>query len=197
MEEPITPIQPTTTAPKKSSNSWLDTLRFILIALVIIIPLRFFVVTPFLVSGHSMDPSFQDGEYLLIDRLSYFLHEPNRGDVVIFRYPKNPSVYYIKRIIGLPGETVHIDHGNVTITTKAGESITLNEPYVVNDDTTYTKDSTLGTDEYFVMGDNRPRSSDSRFWGTLPRANIVGRALVRLLPPSGIGIFPGSFTQAP
>ncbi|MBU2330402.1 signal peptidase I, partial [Patescibacteria group bacterium] len=118
-----------------------------------------------------------------------------RGDVAIFRYPNNPSVFYIKRIIGLPGETVHIDKGVTTVTKTDGTTLTLDESYVVSEDATYSLDRTLGEDQFFVMGDNRPKSSDSRSWGALPREDLMGRAYVRLLPPGKWGILPGAVTE--
>ncbi len=170
----------------------LFTLAFLII--VVVIPIRFFVVSPFVVDGESMHPTFENLDYLIVDELRYDIWAPARGDVIVFRYPGNPSIFYIKRVIGLPGETVAINKGIVTITTVDGKSLTLTEPYIVNEDATYTKSSSLNADEYFVMGDNRPNSSDSRIWGVLPRANIIGRVDVRLLPVSLIGFFPGAAT---
>jgi signal peptidase I len=139
-----------------------------------------------------MDPTFQNGEYLIVDELSYHLGDPTRGDVIVFRYPRNPSEYFIKRVIGLPNEVVTIRNGAVSVTKKDGSMVPLSEPYIVHSgngtDATYT----LGSGEYFVMGDNRPESSDSRTWGLLPRDNIVGRAFVRLLPLNTVSILPGS-----
>ena len=120
---------------------------------------------------------------------------PARGDVIIFRYPNDPNIFYIKRIVGLPGETVHIDHGQTTVSKADGTTVTLDDSFVVAEDATYTEDSSLGADQYFVMGDNRPRSSDSRIWGPLPRKNIVGRAYLRLLPTSQVGVLPGVATE--
>lgn len=169
-----------------------EILTFIVLAVVIVVPIRFFIAQPFVVEGESMHPTFESGDYLVVDELTYHLSEPKRGDVVIFRYPGDPSVFYIKRIIGLPGETVHVDHGKTSISKKDGSTVILNETYVVAEDATYTLDSTLGNDQYFVMGDNRPRSSDSRVWGPLPRGDMVGRAFIRLLPVTGIGMLPGA-----
>ena len=167
----------------------LFTLAFIII--VVVIPIRLFVISPFVVDGESMHPTFENLDYLIVDEAVYRLKSPARGDTIVFRYPGNPSVFYIKRIIGLPGETVAINHGAVTITTTNGQSLILDEPYIVDEDATYTKTTTLSEDEYFVMGDNRPNSSDSRVWGVLPRADIIGRVDLRLLPVTKIGFFPG------
>lgn len=172
----------------------LFTLAFLII--IVVIPVRLFVVSPFVVDGESMHPTFENFDYLIVDELVYMFKAPARGDVVVFRYPQNPSVFYIKRIIGLPGETVSINKGEVTIKTVTGEKKTLAEPYVVVEDASYSKEYVLAAGDYFVMGDNRPNSSDSRYWGPLPRKNIIGRVDVRLLPLSEIGLFPGSTRYA-
>lgn len=168
----------------------LFTLAFLII--VVVIPIRIFVVSPFVVDGESMHPTFENLDYLIVDEAVYNITSPARGEVIVFRYPHNPSIFYIKRIIGLPGETIAINKGVLTATTVDGKILTLPEPYIVNEDATYTKTTTLGANEYFVMGDNRPNSSDSRTWGILPRANIIGRVDLRLLPVSKIGFFPGA-----
>lgn len=178
------------------SDTWKGLLKDLftlaLLVVVVVIPIRAFVVSPFIVDGSSMHPTFENLDYLVVDELVYDFKAPARGDVIVFRYPRNPSVFYIKRIIGLPGETVSINHGAVTITTAAGEKLTLTEPYVVSEDATYTKNVSLNPGEYFVMGDNRPNSSDSRIWGPLPQKDIVGRVDLRLLQVSRSGFFPGA-----
>ncbi len=194
MPEETKPIVPL----KKNSfrqEAW-ETVRFLLIAFAIVIPIRIFVAQPFIVSGSSMDPTFQNGQYLIVDELSYNIGNPARGDVIVFKYPKNPSQYFIKRVIGLPGETVNIDTtGHVSIKDKDGNSVALNEPYVV-----YPSDqassSTLGADQYFVMGDNRAGSFDSRAWGPVARNLIIGKAFLRLLPVNSISVLPGQFRQS-
>lgn len=170
-----------------------------LLIVVIVLPLRAFVVSPFVVDGESMHPTFENLDYLIVDEIIYDLHSPQRGDVIVFRYPGDLSVFYIKRIIGLPGETVSISHGAVTILKTDGTSTTLSEPYVVDEDATYSKSVTLNAGEYFVMGDNRPNSSDSRVWGPLPKKDIVGRVDLRLLPLSQASFAPGeaSYAAAP
>lgn len=162
-----------------------------LLIIVVVIPIRVFVISPFIVEGESMHPTFENLDYLVVNELIYYFHAPARGDVIVFRYPNNPSIFYIKRIIGLPGDTVSIDHGVVTVTAAKGEVLQLQEPYIVNEDATYTKDTILAEGDYFVMGDNRPNSSDSRFWGSLPRKDIIGRVDLRLLPLSHVSLFPG------
>ena len=163
-----------------------------LLIVIVVIPIRIFVISPFVVDGESMHPTFENLDYLIVDELLYDVRAPARGDVIVFRYPGNPSIFYIKRIIGLPGETVSINHGIVSIRTTSGTTITLSEPYIVNEDATYTKDVSLNPGEYFVMGDNRPNSSDSRVWGPLPRKDIIGRVDLRLLPVARSGFFPGA-----
>ena len=168
---------------------------FIVLAVVIVLPIRLFVAQPFVVDGESMHPTFENGDYLIVDELTYHFEAPQRGDVIVFRYPGDTKIFYIKRIVGLPGETVHINSGQVSITETNGTNITLNEPYAVPDDATYTLNTTLGPGNYFVMGDNRPESSDSRVWGPLPSYDIIGRVFLRLLPANEIGVLPGKSTQ--
>jgi signal peptidase I len=172
-----------------------DLVKFALIALLIVIPVRIFIAQPFVVRGASMEPTFESGEYLIVDQLSYRISEPERGDVIILRYPKDESVYFIKRIIGLPGETVELVGSSVLIKpVGTGETpITLDESYIgegrlQNEYGVYH----LEDDEYFVMGDNRGESSDSRSWGLLPAHDVVGKALVRLLPIHRFELFPGT-----
>ena len=180
---------------KFPGNAVKEILSFLVLAIPIVLILRFFIAQPFVVEGESMHPTFESGDYLIVDELSYRFHTPQRGDVIVFRYPGDPSIFYIKRVIGLPGETVHIEHGKVTITKADGSTLVLDESYVVAEDATYTENSAIGPGEYFVMGDNRPKSSDSRVWGLLPDKDIIGRAFLRLLPAGEIGIFPGAATE--
>jgi signal peptidase I len=170
-----------------------EIIRFSIIALLIVIPIRMFVAQPFIVSGASMETTFHSGEYLIVDQISYHLHEPSRGDVIIFRYPRDPSKFFIKRIIGLPGDTVVIEDGIVTITNEANpDSFTLDEPYAETMPPAAKMTEVLGEREYFVMGDNRDESSDSRTWGVLQEERIIGRAWMRLFPPTVIDYLPGA-----
>lgn len=178
-------------APQKSSL-W-EFVRYAVIALVIVIPFRIFIAQPYVVSGSSMDPTFKDADYLIVDQISKRFEEPQREAVVIIRYPKDTSKFFIKRLIGFPGETIEIKNGVVTIYNEENKSgLKLSEPYVV-----YQKNENfsakLGNDEYFVMGDNRAGSSDSRAWGTLPKKYIIGRPIIRLLPVNKIDLWPGIF----
>lgn len=167
-------------------NVW-DSAKLFLVSLAIIVPIRAYVVQPFFVRGASMVPSFLDGEYLIIDELSYDTHlRPlQRGDVIVFRYPLDHSQYYIKRVIGLPGERVRIAEGQVTIFhARSPRGVVLDEsPYLAASETTRgTVDLQLKSDEVFILGDNRDHSSDSRSWGPLPVDLIIGRAWVRAFP---------------
>jgi signal peptidase I len=188
-EETISPPSQNAPQDKSSSHFWKELLKLVFLALVIVVPFRLYIAQPFIVDGASMDPTFEDGEYLIVDELSYRFREPERGEVLIFKYPKDPSKYFIKRVIGLPGERVSIVNGKVVIfNDEHPEGLTLAEPYVVlekNENNSFT----LGEGEYFVMGDNRLQSADSRLWGTVPRKNIIGRPIVRFIPPA---LFPGA-----
>lgn len=171
-----------------------DLVKFALIALLIVIPIRIFIAQPFIVRGASMEPTFQGGEYLIVDQLSYRFEEPARGDVIILRYPLDESVFFIKRIIGLPGETVEIVGDAIVIQPiGGGVPITLDESYIPDDRLQNEYGVyTLGEEEYFVMGDNRKESSDSRSWGPLPEDDVIGKALIRLLPFTRVEVNPGS-----
>lgn len=169
--------------------SW-ELFKVVLISLVIIIPVRYFLIKPFYVKGASMEPSFYDREYLIIDELSYRLGEPERGDSVVFKYPIDPSQFFIKRIIGMPGERVKISDGAVTIYNQSNpEGIILNEPYLAPGvKTLQDTDTELKTDEYFLLGDNRTASLDSRAFGPVKRHFIVGRTLLRGWPIDQFGL---------
>ncbi len=148
---------------EKRGGFW-DFIKFAAIAVLIVVPIRMWIAQPFIVYGSSMEPTFKNGDYLIVDELSYRFRPPKKDEVVIFRYPLNQSVYFIKRIVGLPGETIDVD-GKKTL---------------------------LKDGEYFVEGDNRDASSDSRVWGPVSKKLIVGRALVRLWPINQIQVLPGN-----
>ncbi len=173
-------------------NVW-ETAKVFLVSLAIIIPLRAYVVQPFFVRGSSMAPTFENNEYLVIDELTYHvgLRPPQRGDVVVFRYPLDPSQYFIKRIIGLPGERVRIRDGFVTIVSREfPQGVSLDEsPYLPEAERTEgSLDMTLKANEVFLLGDNRNHSSDSRSWGPLSEDLLVGRALLRAFPFRRFGL---------
>ena len=131
----------------------------------------------FQVRGSSMEPALHDGQYLLISKLTYWVHPPERGDVIVFHPPRNPGDDYIKRIVGLPGERVEIQSGRVSV-----NGVLLEEPYIANSGS-YSGAWELGDGEYFVLGDNRRNSSDSHTWGVFPGDNVVGKAWLCYWPP--------------
>ena len=143
-----------------------------------------------------MLPTFHNGEYLIIDELSYIIGTPSRGDVIVFRYPNDTKRFFIKRIIGLPNEEISIEKGEVTIKNKENpDGFKLTEPYI-NEKFDTTTSFKTGANEYFVLGDNRNRSSDSRVWGTLPKDLIIGRAYLRLLPFEEVSYLPGAYKES-
>lgn len=160
-----------------------ETSETVIIALAAVIVIRSFVAQPFLVSGASMEPNFHNGNYLLIDEITYRFRAPERGEVIIFKYPGEKKEYFIKRIIGLPGETLTIADNQITISPPNQPSFVLAENYLPEATRTFgEKTTTLAANEYFVMGDNRGNSFDSRSWGPLTEDNIVGIARIRLFP---------------
>ena len=136
----------------------------------------------FQVRGSSMEPTLHDGQYLVISKLAYWLKAPGRGDIVVFHPPNGISDDYIKRIVGLPGEQIRIEGGEVLV-----DGVGLEEPYVANQGA-YSGSWKLGNDQYFVLGDNRGNSSDSHMWGTLPEENIIGKAWLCYWPPEMWGL---------
>lgn len=177
----------------RTSNVFTEVLKIAAILILVVVPIRLYVAQPFIVSGASMAPTFATGEYLIVDELSYRFAEPTRGDVIIFRFPHDTSKFFIKRIIGMPGETIRVNRGGVTVVNDAHPNgLELAEPYVTQRMQQQEPIAiTLGPDEYFVMGDNRAASSDSRRWGPLNEDFIVGRAFVRLYPFQSVDVFPG------
>lgn len=185
--------------PKKKESSdvgigsfvW-ELFKILVISMVIIIPFRLYVAEPFIVSGYSMVPNFHDREYLVVNKAGYLMHEPTRGDVVVLKYPKNEKEYFIKRIVGLPGETVRVSQGKViVINSQYPDGHTLDETYLPEGllTTGGMEELTLKEDEFYVLGDNRGASLDSRVWGVLPKKDIVGKAFIRVLPLSKFSIF--------
>lgn len=171
-----------------------ETAKIVVISLAIILPIRYYLVQPFFVKGASMEPNFEDGDYLLIDEISYRFNQPERGDVIIFRYPQDTSQFFIKRIIGLPEETVEIKNNKVIIyNKKTPQGFLLDESYLSSDQQTLgNMVLKLDDNDYFVLGDNRLQSSDSRRWGTVNKSLIVGRAFLRPWPINRITRFEGT-----
>lgn len=172
----------------------METAKIVVISLIVIIGIRTYIMQPFFVSGSSMEPNFHDGDYLIIDELSYEIGEPKRGDVIIFKYPKNPNEYFIKRIIGLPGEKIEISNNTIKIyNNDKPEGFIVEEGKYIpqNNVTTGNFVVEMKNDEFYVLGDNRGASADSRWWGVLERHYIVGKALIRAWPYNNLSIFEG------
>lgn len=170
---------------KKAINFSWEVAKIVIISLAIILPVRYYLIQPFFVRGASMEPNFDNGQYLVVDELSYRFNEPERGTPIVFKYPLDPGQYYIKRIIGLPGEAIEVKDGQVIVYNQAfPEGVILDESGYLSENviTPGNVKIKLGQNEYFVLGDNRKASSDSRQWGVLPRDNIIGRVWVRAWP---------------
>ncbi len=173
----------------------LDFVETIVVSLAIFFAVYIFVAQPHQVNGHSMDPNLQTGEYLLTEKISYRFGEPKRGEIIVFEAPEVACIGsgcdYIKRVIALPGETVQLAEGGIYINgVKLDESEYLAGSVVTNPGA-YTADEreiTLGEDQYFVIGDNRGNSSDSRAWGPIHADDIIGRAFVSYWPVETMGL---------
>lgn len=186
----------------ESVNKWswrsylslfLELVKTIIVSLAIILPIRYFLIQPFMVEGASMQPNFHDRDYLIVNEILYRFKEPERGEVIVFKNPENIKQYFIKRVLATPGESIKIEDGSIYIK-KSGDDIynkVNEEEYLPRDLKTYGNSSeiTLSSDEYFVMGDNRGNSRDSRFFGPLKRNLIVGRVWLRGFPFDQISVF--------
>jgi signal peptidase I len=168
-----------------------DLVKTFIVVMMIAFSIRYFIIQPFVVDGDSMLPNFVNNEYLIAEKISYDFRDPSRGDVVIFRYPKNPEVIYIKRVIGLPGESIEIKNGKVFVTSPGNQQFELAENYLSKSTKTNSYNEGQSSDEFklqikdkefFVLGDNRDHSSDSREWGVLPKGNIIGRVWITVTP---------------
>ncbi|MFA6190549.1 MAG: signal peptidase I [Candidatus Staskawiczbacteria bacterium] len=203
----INSTTPQNKTKKVLSFIW-ELVKIAIIAFVIVAPIRYFLFQPFIVSGLSMAPNFANGDYLIVDEISYRFSSPQRGDVVVFNadFVKGyngedfTNERFIKRVIGLPGDTVDITEGKVEII-KDGKKTILNEKYLPADLKTYgynlageyslstlPKEVILKENEYFVLGDNRLNSYDSRYWGPVPSQYIIGKAAIRVLPITSLSI---------
>lgn len=160
--------------------------KMLALSLAIILPVRYFLIQPFYVKGASMEPNFHDHEYLIIDEISYRFNHPERGDIVVFRYPANPQEYFIKRIIGLPGESIQVKDGAVYIYNLAHpEGFRLQEDYLSPDLKTASSSDAkvlIGPNQFYFMGDNRNASKDSRTFGPVDRSFIIGKVFFRGWP---------------
>lgn len=192
---PGTPASPTEQVPafpdyteQKTKTNWGNAARelveTVLLTLVIFFMIRF-AIENYRIEGYSMEPNFHDGQFLLVNKIQYLLSPPRRGDVIIFRYPLNPKKNFIKRVIGLPGEKVQIQAGKIYV-----NDVRVPEPYPYNFADYDWGPVTIGPDEYFVLGDNRPESSDSHAWGMLPAKDIIGKAWVSYWPYELWGVVP-------
>ncbi len=168
-----------------------EIVKVIIISLAIIVPIRYFLIQPFYVKGASMEPNFLDHEYLIVDQISYRFRDIQRGDVVVFRYPKDPREFFIKRVIGLPGETVIIRNNKVYIyNSQNTEGEAIHESYLPEEiENIGNVTQKIDKDEYFLMGDNRSESLDSRVFGPVNRKNIVGRVFFRGWPLDKIQLY--------
>jgi signal peptidase I len=168
---------------KKFLSFCWELVKVALVALVIVLPIRYFLFQPFLVKGESMEPNFKNGDYLIVDEISYRFRAPQRGEVIVLNFPPNPSQRLIKRIVGLPGESLEIKGGKVSLCQESSCKI-INESAYLPDSLATVGDINikLSNNEYFVMGDNRPNSFDSRRFGILPKSDIIGRVFLRAWP---------------
>ena len=168
-----------------------ELVHVIVISLAIILPIRYFLIQPFYVKGASMEPNFYDHEYLIINEISYRFIDPAHGDIVVFRYPNDPQQYFIKRVIGVPGERIVISDGNVRVyDNDHPDGYVLDESgYIGDQHTPGEKDVILREDEYFLLGDNRVASLDSRVFGAVPGQFVVGKVWFRGWPPERIQFF--------
>lgn len=195
-EEPLIE-RGTSKVPIFIKSGWsflLEVGKVVIISLAIITIVKNFLFQPFYVKGASMEPTFFDREYLIINEISYRFHAPERGDIVVLRYPRDPSQFFIKRVIGLPGEKIDIQNGAVMIyNNEQPEGFLLNESLYLELDvrTTGSGPIQLTADQYFVLGDNRPASLDSRSasLGPVDRSAIIGRAWFRLWPLQRFTVF--------
>ncbi|MFP4514957.1 MAG: signal peptidase I [Parcubacteria group bacterium] len=178
---------------KKFFGFFFEVLKIVLISLAIIVPVRYFLIQPFYVKGASMEPSFHDYEYLIIDEISYRFNEPKRGEVVVFRYPRHPQEYFIKRIIALPGERVEVRNGLVYVYNEENpKGFLLDEEYLHEGTQTHglqNEEVDLKADEYYVLGDNRSASKDSRNFGPVNESFIIGKVWIRGWPIDRFEVF--------
>ena len=181
-------------SPEAPPSTQRSLIVYVVVALALALFIRFYIAAPYVVIGASMEPAFENYHYLIIDRLTYRITGPKRGDIIVLDLPENTSRALIKRVIGLPGDTVVLEGQKVQIVNaEHPDGFTLDEPYLDPSNlggASHTR-VTLGADQYFVLGDNRRVSADSRVWGMLPKDDIVGRVFLRLYPLNEIGILPG------
>jgi len=166
-----------------------DFVKTVATIVILAIIIRVFVIQPYIVEGQSMEQSFHNNDYLITEKISYKIREPKRGEVIIFHPPDNPSVNYIKRVVGLPNDKIEVRAGGVYVNDKK-----IYEPYLTSNEETLNSQKNdyvivLRDDEYFVFGDNRNHSRDSREIGAIPKENVVSRVWFRLLPINKLKAF--------
>lgn len=183
----------TDTNPQGGKTLTRELIEFVLLIVLVVLPFRYFVAEPYIVSGVSMSETFETGHYLIINKFWHKISQPERGDVLVFRSPIEEDKFYIKRVIGLPGETVSITQSRVAVTTESGETIVLEEDSYTSNPTFANVEVSLEEGEYFMMGDNRAQSFDSRAWGPLDESMIRGEPIIRLYPFSQINTMPGRY----
>ena len=192
----LSPVSPEAVPPVVPSR-WSEIVQVVLMTLAIVIPIRLFIANPFKVEGKSMEPTYFDHEYLIIDEISYRFHEPQRGEVVVLHPPTDPGKYFIKRVVAMPNETIEIIQGKVKIFNTAHPTgwtldetsyFDLSELSKSEQEMMSMRPVTLGENEYFVMGDNRRASFDSRYFGPITRDELIGRAWIRGWPVNRWGV---------
>lgn len=185
-------IEQKPSAWKERVNFILEIIKTVIISLAIILPIRYFLIQPFMVDGASMEPNFHNSDYLIIDEITYRFENPERGQVVVFKNPDNTKEYFIKRVIGLPGETVRIQDGKVFIKyVESDNFVEIKEDYLPKNLSTMGvgDDIKVPENSYFVLGDNRSNSRDSRYFGPIPENFITGKVWLRGYPFNRIKLF--------
>ncbi len=172
-----------------ASSFFLELIKIVILAGITIGLVRYFLFKPFYVKGQSMEPNYHEKDYLIIDELSYRFREPIRGEVVVFSAPNNDKDFYLKRIVGLPGERIKIEDNKVIIYNDDHPQGVVVEEFYLDEDTLGSTMQTLGSDQYFVMGDNRDSSYDSRRFGPIDKNSVVGRTFLRGWPLTRISVF--------
>ncbi len=174
---------------RKIGGFFLELIKIALLAGITIGLVRYFLFKPFYVKGQSMEPNFHEKDYLIIDEVSYRFKEPERGEVIVFRPPVETEDFYLKRIIGLPGERVKVEDNKIIVYNKDNPAGVVVEENYISEDTVGSYSMTLGEGQYFVMGDNRDASFDSRRFGPISDETIVGRVWLRGWPFNRVSIF--------
>ncbi|MBI3914723.1 MAG: signal peptidase I [Chloroflexi bacterium] len=185
---PAPPLPPERFAPRARRSLWRRAVREAIETIALTLVAFFLIrlaIQNFRIEGASMEPNFHDGQFLIVNKLVYQWGKPERGDVLVFIFPNEPSRDFIKRVIGVPGDRVLVAHGRVQVN---GEW--LEEPYQPNLGSYSFEPAVVGDGELFVLGDNRNYSSDSHTWGMLPRQNVIGKAWLSYWPPEQVGWVP-------